>query len=83
MKKCNQYEYESALTPNAVKQIGGNSVVMVVDSLGSITDPQPNYIYIVNGISYIYADGQFKVLGGKDNRPTVTDKGNGIVEIAY
>ena len=62
MEKCNQYEYESTLTPNAVKQDCGDSIVMVVDSLDSISDPQPNFIYIVNGNSYIYVDREFKIL---------------------
>lgn len=65
MAKCNQYEYESTLIPNAVKQIGNENIVMVVDSLDSISDPQPNFIYIVNGISYIYVNGEFKLFGNE------------------
>lgn len=63
MAKCNQYEYESTLTPNAVKQIGNENIVMVVDSLDSISDPQPNFIYIVDGKSYIYVNGEFESFG--------------------
>lgn len=65
MAKCNQYEYESTLTPNAVKQIGNENIVMVVDSLDSISDPQPNFIYIVDGESYIYVDGEFILFGSE------------------
>lgn len=74
---CVKQEYESELTP--VNTYYG--MAYEVDSLESIQNPNENHIYLVNGTAYVYVDGEFKSLGG--GQPTVTDKGNGIVEIAY
>lgn len=77
INKCTPYEYESELTP--VNTYYG--MAYEADSLESIQNPNENHIYLVDGTSYVYVDGEFKTLGYE--RPTVTDKGNGIVEIAY
>lgn len=75
INECTQYEYESELEP--VNTYYG--MVYEVDSLESIQNPNENHIYLVDGTSYVYVNGEFKIIGS----PTVTDKGNGTVEIAY
>lgn len=77
INKCTPYEYESELTP--VNTYYG--MAYEADSLESIQNPNENHIYLVDGMAYVYVDGEFKTLGG--GQPTVTDKGNGTVEIAY
>ena len=77
INKCTPYEYDSELT--LVNTYYG--MAYEADSLESIQNPNENHIYLVDGTSYVYVDGEFKSLGG--GSPTVTDKGDGIVEIAY
>lgn len=77
INKCTPYEYESELTP--VNTYYG--MAYEAESLESIQNPNENHIYLVDGTSYVYVDGEFKILGYE--RPTVTDQGDGIVEIAY
>lgn len=72
---CEKTEYESELTP--VNTYYG--MVYEADSLESIQNPNENHIYLVDGTAYVYVDGEFEIIGS----PTVTDKGNGTVEIAY
>lgn len=74
---CKKTEHESELTP--VNTYYG--MAYEADSLESIQNPNENHIYLVDGTAYVYVDGEFKSLGYE--RPTVTDKGDGIVEIAY
>lgn len=75
INECTRYEYESELEP--VNTYYG--MVYEVDSLESIQNPNENHIYLVDGTSYVYVDGEFKIIGS----PTVTDKGSGTVEIAF
>lgn len=75
---CEKTEYESELEP--VNTYHG--MAYEVESLESIQNPNENHIYLVDGrTAYVYVDGEFKALGG--GQPTVTDKGNGTVEIAF
>ncbi len=77
INKCTPYEYDSELTP--VNTYYG--MAYEAESLESIQNPNENHIYLVDGTAYVYVDGEFKTLGYE--RPTVTDKGNGTVEIKY
>lgn len=75
INECTLYEYESELTP--INTYYG--MAYEADSLESIQNPNENHIYLVDGTAYVYVDGEFKIIGS----PTVTDNGNGTVEIKY